>query len=109
MAKDTHSRLRNTVVVTFTLLSVILVFSIWIERLVVSDVEQPGYIRSTISIPTSEGFDLTLTAQPTGGGGQGGRQGGGHGDEHDAAATPSPTFDLETWATEDVSDDLRDE
>ena len=105
MEKNNNRRLRNSVVVGFTLLSVILIFNIWFDHLVGTEAEQPRYVRATFSMPTPQGFDLTLTAQPTTGGGQG----GGHGDEHDRVLTPSPTFDLTNWATEDVSDDLRDE
>lgn len=104
-----NSKLRNFVVVGFALLSLALVFVIWADRLINTEPEIPSYVRSTFSAPTLQGYDLTLTAQPTRehGEGHGSGQGGG---EHGLELTPSPTFDVDSWVPEeDISDDLADE
>ena len=104
-----NGRLRNSVVVGFALFSMVLVLAIWSNRFLSIESEQPSYVRSTMAAPTLQGYDLTLTAEPTREHGAG--QGSGYGSgEHGLKLTPSPTFDVSEWVPEeDISDDLADE
>jgi hypothetical protein len=104
-----NRKLKNAVVVGFSLLGTFLVVNIWFDHFVNTEKELPSYIRSTLSVPTPQGFETTLAAQPTKehGQGSGSGQGGGF---HEETPIPTPTFDVNKWTPEaNLSDDLADE
>lgn len=89
--------------------SIVLVLSIWTNRLTEDNSGIPGYVRATLAIPTSEDYEMTLEALPTKdhAQGAGGGQGGG---QHNGTLTPTPTFNVDDWVTEEgLSSDLADE
>jgi hypothetical protein len=92
---------------TFLFGSLVLIFSIWVFEFIGYEQESQRYVRATMAIPTSEGFEMTLEAQPTRDHEPGYSGGGGGEGNH---LTPTPTFDVDDWVPEeDLSDDLADE
>ena len=100
--KSPSQNLKEILLLAFLGLSTLLVIGIWRDGLVEKEPTSPSYVRPTPVMFVSE-VTITPREEERKYQGQGSSQGQG---QH---STPTPTFDPETYATEDLSDDLRDE
>jgi hypothetical protein len=97
--KPFPKKIKEILLLIFLGLSTVLVLGIWTDGLLDKEPTSPSYVRPTpiIFVPEVTVIPREEERKYQGQGGQG---------QH---ATPSPTYDPDSYATEDISDDLRDE